>query len=127
MGNNEPFWAVLKAQRDLTAGQSRQIFSQSDRVIGTHSLSSAIGRLDMRTLGDAGPHEIGSPVKTQGCKPEAIAPWGMAQAARCSLSVIERGFYLGAKVLRQRLTHPQRRGGKSATNFSCPIAYPTAQ
>jgi outer membrane protein len=42
---------VLNAQQDLTAARSRQILAQRDRVIASYTLLSAIGRLDVRTLG----------------------------------------------------------------------------
>jgi outer membrane protein len=42
---------VLNAQADLTAARSRQILSQRDRVISSYTLLSAIGKLDVRTLG----------------------------------------------------------------------------
>ena len=42
---------VLNAQADLTAARSRQILSQRDRVIASYTLLSAIGKLDVRTLG----------------------------------------------------------------------------
>jgi outer membrane protein len=42
---------VLNAQQDLTAARSRQILGQRDRVIASYTLLSAIGRLDVRTLG----------------------------------------------------------------------------
>ena len=42
---------VLNAQQDLTAARSRQILSQRDRVIASYTLLSAIGKLDVRTLG----------------------------------------------------------------------------
>jgi outer membrane protein len=42
---------VLNSQQDLTAARSRQILSQRDRVIASYSLLSAVGKLDVRTLG----------------------------------------------------------------------------
>lgn len=42
---------VLNSQQDLTAARTRQIVSQRDRVIASYSLLSAIGKLDVRTLG----------------------------------------------------------------------------
>ncbi|AEI02551.1 outer membrane efflux protein TolC [Afipia carboxidovorans OM5] len=42
---------VLNSQADLTAARSRQILSQRDRVIASYTLLSAIGKLDVRTLG----------------------------------------------------------------------------
>lgn len=42
---------VLNSQQDLTAARSRQILAQRDRVIASYTLLSAIGRLDVRTLG----------------------------------------------------------------------------
>lgn len=42
---------VLNAQQDLTAARSRQIMSQRDRVIASYTLLSAVGKLDVRTLG----------------------------------------------------------------------------
>lgn len=42
---------VLNAQQDLTAARSRLITAQRDRVIASYTLLSAIGRLDVRTLG----------------------------------------------------------------------------
>ena len=42
---------VLNAQQDLTAARSRQIAAQRDRVIASYTLLSAVGRLDVRTLG----------------------------------------------------------------------------
>ena len=42
---------VLNSQQDLTAAKSRQILAQRDRVIASYTLLSAIGRLDVRTLG----------------------------------------------------------------------------
>lgn len=42
---------VLNAQQDLTAARSRQILSQRDRVIASYTMLSAIGKLDVRTLG----------------------------------------------------------------------------
>lgn len=42
---------VLNAQQDLTAARARQIAAQRDRVIASYTLLSAIGRLDVRTLG----------------------------------------------------------------------------
>jgi outer membrane protein len=42
---------VLNAQADLTAARSRQILGQRDRVIASYTLLSAIGKLDVRTLG----------------------------------------------------------------------------
>lgn len=42
---------VLNSQQDLTAARSRQITAQRDRVIASYTLLSAIGRLDVRTLG----------------------------------------------------------------------------
>ena len=42
---------VLNSQQDLTAARSRQILSQRDRVIASYTLLSAIGKLDVRTLG----------------------------------------------------------------------------
>lgn len=46
---------VLNSQQDLTAARSRQILAQRDRVIASYTLLSAIGRLDVRTLGLATP------------------------------------------------------------------------
>lgn len=42
---------VLNSQQDLTAARSRQILAQRDRVIASYTLLSAVGRLDVRTLG----------------------------------------------------------------------------
>jgi outer membrane protein len=42
---------VLNAQQDLTNARSRQIMAQRDRVIASYTLLSAVGRLDVRTLG----------------------------------------------------------------------------
>jgi len=42
---------VLNAQQDLTNARSRQIIAQRDRVIASYTLLSAVGRLDVRTLG----------------------------------------------------------------------------
>ncbi len=42
---------VLNSQQDLTAARTRQIVAQRDRVIASYTLLSAIGRLDVRTLG----------------------------------------------------------------------------
>lgn len=42
---------VLNSQQDLTAARSRQITAQRDRVIASYTLLSAVGRLDVRTLG----------------------------------------------------------------------------
>ena len=42
---------VLNAQQDLTNARSRQIQAQRDRVIASYTLLSAIGRLDVRSLG----------------------------------------------------------------------------
>jgi outer membrane protein len=42
---------VLNSQQDLTAAKSRQILAQRDRVIASYTLLSAIGRMDVRTLG----------------------------------------------------------------------------
>jgi outer membrane protein len=42
---------VLNSQQDLTAARSRQILSQRDRVIASYTLLSAVGKLDVRTLG----------------------------------------------------------------------------
>lgn len=42
---------VLNSQQDLTAARSRQILAQRDRVIASYTLLSAVGRLDIRTLG----------------------------------------------------------------------------
>jgi outer membrane protein len=42
---------VLNSQQDLTAARTRQIVAQRDRVIASYTLLSAIGRLDIRTLG----------------------------------------------------------------------------
>ena len=41
---------VLNAQQDLTNARSRQILAQRDRVIASHTLLSAVGRLDVHTL-----------------------------------------------------------------------------
>ena len=42
---------VLNSQQELTAARSRQILAQRDRVIASYTLLSAVGRLDVRTLG----------------------------------------------------------------------------
>jgi outer membrane protein len=42
---------VLNAQQDLTAARARLIGAQRDRVIAAYALLSAIGRLDVKTLG----------------------------------------------------------------------------
>jgi len=42
---------VLNSQQDLTSARTRQIVAQRDRVIASYTLLSAIGRLDVRTLG----------------------------------------------------------------------------
>ena len=42
---------VLNAQQDLTAARARLIGAQRDRVIAAYTLLSAIGRLDVKTLG----------------------------------------------------------------------------
>jgi outer membrane protein len=42
---------VLNAQQDLMAGRARLIGAQRDRVIAAYTLLSAIGRLDVKTLG----------------------------------------------------------------------------
>jgi outer membrane protein len=42
---------VLNAQQDLTNARSRQIMAQRDRVIASYTLLSAVGRLDVGTLG----------------------------------------------------------------------------
>lgn len=42
---------VLNAQQDLTNARSRQIQAQHDRVIASYTLLSAVGRLDVRSLG----------------------------------------------------------------------------
>jgi outer membrane protein len=42
---------VLNAQQDLINAKSRQIQAQRDRVIASYTLLSAVGRLDVRTLG----------------------------------------------------------------------------
>jgi outer membrane protein len=41
----------LNAQQELTLARSRQILAQRDRVISSYTLLSAIGRLDVKTLG----------------------------------------------------------------------------
>ena len=42
---------VLNAQQELTNARSRQIAAQRDRVIASYTLLSAVGRLDVHTLG----------------------------------------------------------------------------
>jgi outer membrane protein len=42
---------VLNAQQDLTSAKARLIGAQRDRVIASYTLLSAIGRLDVKTLG----------------------------------------------------------------------------
>jgi outer membrane protein len=42
---------VLNSQQDLVAGKARLIGAQRDRVIASYTLLSAIGKLDVRTLG----------------------------------------------------------------------------
>jgi outer membrane protein len=42
---------VLNAQQDLTAARARLIGAQRDRVIAAYALLSAVGRLDVKTLG----------------------------------------------------------------------------
>jgi outer membrane protein len=42
---------VLNSQQDLTAARTRQILAQRDRVIASYTLLSAVGKLDVRTLG----------------------------------------------------------------------------
>lgn len=42
---------VLNSQQDLTAARTRQIVGQRDRVIASYTLLSAVGKLDVRTLG----------------------------------------------------------------------------
>jgi outer membrane protein len=42
---------VLNSQQDLVAAKARLIGAQRDRVIASYTLLSAIGRLDVRTLG----------------------------------------------------------------------------
>lgn len=42
---------VLNAQQELTGARSRQILAQRDRVIASYTLLSAVGRLDVKTLG----------------------------------------------------------------------------
>jgi outer membrane protein len=42
---------VLNAQQDLTSARSRLILAQRDRVIASYTLLSAVGRLDVKTLG----------------------------------------------------------------------------
>jgi outer membrane protein len=42
---------VLNAQQDLMVGRARLIGAQRDRVIAAYTLLSAIGRLDVKTLG----------------------------------------------------------------------------
>lgn len=42
---------VLNAQQDLVSAKARLISAQRDRVIASYSLLSAVGKLDVRTLG----------------------------------------------------------------------------
>jgi outer membrane protein len=42
---------VLNSQQDLVQAKARLIGAQRDRVIASYSLLSAIGRLDVKTLG----------------------------------------------------------------------------
>ncbi len=42
---------VLNSQQDLTAARTRQIVGQRDRVIASYTLLSAVGKLDVQTLG----------------------------------------------------------------------------
>jgi len=42
---------VLNSQQDLTAARARLIGAQRDRVIAAYTLLSAVGRLDVKTLG----------------------------------------------------------------------------
>src|SRR3954463_15974781 len=42
---------VLNAQQDLTAARARLIGAQRDRVTAAYTLLSAVGRLDVKTLG----------------------------------------------------------------------------
>ena len=42
---------VLNAQQDLILAKARLIGAQRDRVIASYTLLSAIGRLDVKTLG----------------------------------------------------------------------------
>jgi outer membrane protein len=42
---------VLNAQQDLIQAKARLIGAQRDRVIASYALLSAVGRLDVKTLG----------------------------------------------------------------------------
>ncbi len=42
---------MLNAQQDLIAAKARLIGAQRDRVVASYTLLSAIGRLDVKTLG----------------------------------------------------------------------------
>jgi outer membrane protein len=50
-GAGRPAHDVLNAQQDLMAASARLIGAQRDRVIAAYTLLSAVGRLDVNTLG----------------------------------------------------------------------------